>query len=217
MDSYGADDLRSAAEIIPGRLYFHCLQQPMTLTTAPPNSICVHLDADLIYEPFCADFGPCNLAHSWRFCQRVNELLQRVSEAADVRRGARECGGQGGSGTAASPCTAPGPPHSPNSDLALPPLSSPPLPFPSAISLQSNGRQVYLLVGSHPHKRSNAAALVGIYSVLHLGMEPEAAYAPLRALEPFTGFRDASCGVPTYQLPVAQVIAGMYRAKQVGG
>ncbi|KAL4426827.1 hypothetical protein ABPG77_006613 [Micractinium sp. CCAP 211/92] len=157
MDSYGADDLRGAAEIIPGRLFFHCLQQPMTLTTAPPNSICVHLDADLIYEPFCADFGPCNLAHTWRFCQRVNELLQRAA-----------------------------------------------------------GRRVYLLVGSHPHKRSNAAALMGIYCVLHLGMTPAEAYAPLRPLEPFTGFRDASCGVPTYSLPVQQVIAGMYRAKQVG-
>ena len=83
MEGYGGcDDLRGAAEILPGRLYFHCLQQPMTLTTAPPNSICVHLDADLIYEPFCADFGPCNLAHTWRFCQRVNELLQRVRAAA---------------------------------------------------------------------------------------------------------------------------------------
>lgn len=92
MDAYGADDLRGAAEIIPGRLYFHCLQQPMTLTTAPPASICVHLDADLIYEPFCADFGPCNLAHTWRFCQRVNELLQRVRA---------QPGGQGrGAGTA---------------------------------------------------------------------------------------------------------------------
>jgi hypothetical protein len=74
---------------------------------------------------------------------------------------------------------------------------------------------VYLLVGSHPHKRSNAAALMGIYCVLHLGWTPEQAYAPLRQLEPFTGFRDASCGVPTYQLPVHQVIAGMYRAKEV--
>ena len=93
MEAYGADDLRGAAEILPGRLYFHCLQQPMTLTTAPPNSICVHLDADLIYEPFCADFGPCNLAHSWRFCQRVNELLQRV----------RSAGGRRGTGVAGCP------------------------------------------------------------------------------------------------------------------
>ena len=45
----------------------------------------------------------------------------------------------------------------------------------------------------------------------------EEAYEPLRALEPFTGFRDASCGVPTYQLPVHQVIAGMWRAKEVRG
>lgn len=74
---------------------------------------------------------------------------------------------------------------------------------------------MYLLVGSHPHKRSNAAALMGIYCVLHLGWTPEEAYAPLRQLEPFTGFRDASCGVPTYQLPVHQVIAGMWKAKQV--
>lgn len=81
---------------------------------------------------------------------------------------------------------------------------------------QAAGRRVYLLVGSHPHKRSNAAALMGIYCVLHLGMTPAEAYAPLRPLEPFTGFRDASCGVPTYSLPVQQVIAGMYRAKQVG-
>jgi cell division cycle 14 len=76
---------------------------------------------------------------------------------------------------------------------------------------------VYLLVGSHPHKRANAAALMGIYCVLHLGMTPQQAYEPLRPLEPFTGFRDASCGVPTYQLPVQQVIAGMYRAKEVSG
>ena len=142
---------------------------------------------------------------------------------------------------------------------------------------------MYLLVGSHPHKRSNAAALMGIYCVLHLGWTPvrrrhwargpaggaahevpllppatressehsswappfpccrplpvlalatqpipapplpinlapsqEEAYQPLRALEPFTGFRDASCGVPTYQLPVHQVIAGMWKAKEVG-
>ena len=57
---------------------------------------------------------------------------------------------------------------------------------------------------------------MGIYCVLHLGWMPEEAYAPLRPLEPFTGFRDASCGVPSYQLPVHQVIAGMWRAKQVG-
>ena len=77
------------------------------------------------------------------------------------------------------------------------------------------GLKVFLLVGSHPHKRSNAAALVGIYGVLMLGMTPEEAYAPVARLEPFTGFRDASCGMPTYQLTVLNVIKGMHRAKEV--
>ena len=35
-------------------------------------------------------------------------------------------------------------------------------------------------------------------------------------LEPFAGFRDASCGVPTYQLGVLDAIRGMAKAKEVG-
>jgi cell division cycle 14 len=148
-------------EIIPGRLYFVCTQQQTSRAPpgVPANAMCYWLDKDLIYEPFCADFGPCNLGHAWRFCQRVNHLLQ-------------QCG--------------------------------------------PRGQPVYLLVGLHPHKRANAAALVGIHSVLYLGKRAEEAYAPLRQLEPFAGFRDASCGVPTFTLGVSDIIRGMYRAKEVG-
>jgi cell division cycle 14 len=148
-------------EIIPGRLYFVCTQQQTSRAPpgVPANAMCYWLDKDLIYEPFCADFGPCNLGHAWRFCQRVNHLLQ-------------QCG--------------------------------------------PRGQPVYLLVGLHPHKRANAAALVGIHSVLYLGKRAEEAYAPLRQLEPFVGFRDASCGVPTFTLGVSDIIRGMYRAKEVG-
>lgn len=149
------------AEIIPGKLYFVCTQQHAGTTPQglPPRSLCYWLDHDLMYEPFCADFGPCNLAHTWRFCQRVNHLLEQA---------------------------------------------------------KSRGQVAYLLVGPHPHKRANAAVLVGIHSVLFLGKRAEEAYAPIRPLEPFAGFRDASCGVPTYTLGVADVIRGMYRAKEVG-
>ncbi|KAG7672017.1 putative Dual specificity protein phosphatase CDC14AB [Nannochloris sp. 'desiccata'] len=148
-------------EIIPGRLYFVCTQQQTSRAppVVPANALCYWLDKDLVYEPFCADFGPCNLGHAWRFCQRVNHLLQ-------------QCG--------------------------------------------PSGQPVYLLVGLHPHKRANAAALVGIHSVLYLGKGAEEAYAPLRQLEPFAGFRDASCGVPTFTLGVSDIIRGMYRAKEVG-
>ena len=149
------------AEIIPGRLYFLPTQQQTS--HAPPglpsNSLCYWLDQDLVYEPFCADFGPCNLGHCWRFCQRVNHLLHQCS---------------------------------------------------------ARGQPLYLLVGPHPHKRANAAALVGIHSVLYLGKRAEEAYAPLRQVEPFAGFRDASCGVPTFTLGIADIIRGMARAKDVG-
>jgi len=154
-------ELVGAAEIIPNKLYFQCLSQPV-FGVAPDiakHSICYYLDNDLIYEPFCADFGPCNLAHTYRFCQRVNQLLQQGEEA---------------------------------------------------------GKSVYLLVGPHPNKRSNAAALMGIYSVIYSDKTPEQAYAPMLSLEPWAGFRDASCGVPTYLLHIPDVIRGMWRAKQVG-
>ena len=149
------------AEIIPGRLYFQCTQQQGTRVPPglPANAMCYFLDQDLVYEPFCADFGPCNLGHVWRFCQNVNHLLQQY-----------------------------GP----------------------------RGKPIYMLVGPHPHKRANAAALVGIHSVLYLGKRAEEAYAPLRPLEPFAGFRDASCGTPSFTLGVADVIRGMARAKDVG-
>jgi hypothetical protein len=84
------------------------------------------------------------------------------------------------------------------------------------LQASGTGQKVYLLVGSHPHKRANAAALMGIYSALFLGRTPEQAYAPLQRLEPFAGFRDASCGVPTYQLGVLDAIRGMWKAKEVG-
>lgn len=159
--AYGAEDeLAGASEIIPGALYFQDLQQPFAAVTSPlaAAALVYYLDNDLIYEPFCADFGPCNLAQTYRFCQRVSALLE-----------------QG----------------------------------------QASGQAVYLLVGSHPHKRSNAAALVGIFQVICLGRTPDQAYAPLRRLEPLTGFRDASCGVPTYQLSIYNAIRGMWRAKEV--
>ena len=75
-----ADELLTAVPILPGRLYFQALQQPFAVVASPTAAanVCYYMDNDLIYEPFCADFGPCNLAHSYRFCQRVNLLLKQV-------------------------------------------------------------------------------------------------------------------------------------------
>ena len=41
---------------------------------------------------------------------------------------------------------------------------------------------------------------VGIYQVLYLNRSPEEAYAPLAGKGPYIPFRDASCGIPTFNL-----------------
>jgi len=69
------------AEIIPGVLHLHYTKSPATpAPSIPPGSLYYWLDSDLIYEPFCADFGPCNLAITWKFCQRVNYIVGRAEE-----------------------------------------------------------------------------------------------------------------------------------------
>ena len=34
------------------------------------------IDTELVYEPFCADFGPLNLGNTFRFCQKLSALLK---------------------------------------------------------------------------------------------------------------------------------------------
>lgn len=41
---------------------------------------------------------------------------------------------------------------------------------------------------------------VGIFQVLYLNRTPEDAYAPLAPKGPYMPFRDASCGIPTFNL-----------------
>lgn len=41
---------------------------------------------------------------------------------------------------------------------------------------------------------------VGIYQVLYLNRTPDEAYAPLAPKGPYMPFRDASCGIPTFNL-----------------
>jgi cell division cycle 14 len=148
------------ADIIPGVLHLHFSTNPATPAShIPDGSLYYWVDNDLIYEPFCADFGPCNLAQTWKFCQRMLHLVERAEEES---------------------------------------------------------KMAYVVVGPHPHKRANAAVLMGIYLVLYLDMTPSKAYDMIAHLEPFCGFRDASCGVPSYTLGVAEILKGMAKAKKVG-
>ncbi|XP_035276319.1 dual specificity protein phosphatase CDC14AB-like isoform X2 [Anguilla anguilla] len=69
-----------------------------------------------------------------------------------------------------------------------------------------------------PHKRSNAAVLIGAYSVIYLKKTPEEAY---RALSSGSGasylpFRDASVGNSTHSLTVLHCLQGVCKALQYG-
>eukprot|EP00249_Psilotum_nudum_P021677 c28198_g1_i2 orf=1171-2874(-) len=65
-------------EIISGKLYFAVLHKPEDLKASwlPGPAICFSIDDELVYEPFYADFGPLNLACTYRFCWKLNGLLK---------------------------------------------------------------------------------------------------------------------------------------------
>lgn len=60
------------AEIIPNKLYW-------ISDRAPPknqsNSFYFCIDNELVYQPFCSDFGPLNLAMIHKFCSELERLL----------------------------------------------------------------------------------------------------------------------------------------------
>ena len=66
-------------EIVPGRLYWVSVnRQPKKNSTASHfHHFCV--DNDLVYEPFCADFGPLNLSCVYKFCKLLKSLLDNKS------------------------------------------------------------------------------------------------------------------------------------------
>lgn len=73
-------------------------------------------------------------------------------------------------------------------------------------------RQLVYYCSTKPQFRANAAALIGCFQVLHLDRKPMDAYEPLRVLEPFIPFRDASMGPCPYKLTVLHCLQAIYKA-----
>mmetsp|Transcript_107575 Transcript_107575/g.302872 ORF Transcript_107575/g.302872 Transcript_107575/m.302872 type:complete len:491 (-) Transcript_107575:72-1544(-) len=66
-------ELADVVEIIPDRLYW------VALHNAPKSTSRLHyvsIDNRLLYEPFLADFGPLNLAMTYRYCKMLEALLK---------------------------------------------------------------------------------------------------------------------------------------------
>jgi len=89
MSSSTRNPLRGAVEIIPNRLYYCALNDPLQnhkilirnpfLNTTNPDQkfpvVCFNIDDELIYWNFFLDFGPLNLGQLHRFSTRLNRLL----------------------------------------------------------------------------------------------------------------------------------------------
>lgn len=69
------NDLRSAIEILPGRLYYCALRSKPSQETTK-NAHFFTMDNELVYWNFFLDFGPFNMAQLYRFCQRLNSKLK---------------------------------------------------------------------------------------------------------------------------------------------
>ena len=62
------DNAPTLIEVVPNRLYWACTG------THPRNTTTHHyfsIDQELVYEPFCADFGPLNLSSTYRYSRLV--------------------------------------------------------------------------------------------------------------------------------------------------
>lgn len=71
--------LSGALELLPGRLYWSATD------SVPKDNAQTHffsIDKELVYEPFCSDFGPLNLASLYRYCKLLRGKLsdQRLAE-----------------------------------------------------------------------------------------------------------------------------------------
>ena len=62
-----------AIEIIEGRLYWISDKKPPQKQS---NAFFFNIDKDLVYEPYSADFGPLNLACTYKFVTELEKLLQ---------------------------------------------------------------------------------------------------------------------------------------------
>lgn len=68
-------------EIVPNRLYWCSVNRQPKKNSASSNTHHFCIDNDLVYEPFCADFGPLNLSCVYKYCKLLKSLLDNKSLA----------------------------------------------------------------------------------------------------------------------------------------
>lgn len=74
-------ELSGAIEILPGRLYWCAIHRPDALLRDTAKSHFFSIDHELVYEPFFADFGPLNLAMTYRYAKMLDGKLRDIAMA----------------------------------------------------------------------------------------------------------------------------------------
>ena len=152
----------TTVEIIPGKRYSDRLYwvsddtQPKNIARAYYFCIDdVNYRQDLVYTPFCSDFGPLNLAMTHKFCHELDKLL-----------------------------------------------SSP--DFQTV--------KFYHYTTLKPHKRANAAYLMGAFQIIVLGRSAEDAWRAFTNLSSFESFLDASFSHNSFKLPILYCLKAIENA-----
>ena len=65
-----------AIEIIPNKLYWISDKTP---PRNQANSYYFCIDNELVYQPFCSDFGPLNIGMTYKFCTELEKLIKNQS------------------------------------------------------------------------------------------------------------------------------------------
>lgn len=69
----------SSIEIITNKLYWISDKTP---PRNQKNSYYFSIDEDLVYQPFCNDFGPLNIGMTYKFCTELEKLMKRSSNSS---------------------------------------------------------------------------------------------------------------------------------------
>ena len=76
------------------------------------------------------------------------------------------------------------------------------------------GKPIFFYSGTHPHRRTNAAALICSWAIIYLDLSPEEAFAPFHDVSAsFAPFHDATPVTCTYGLTVFDCLCGLAKAK----
>jgi len=81
---------------------------------------------------------------------------------------------------------------------------------------QKDKKRVYLYTYSRGDTKANSCVLVGAYLILYRNFSVQDAYKLFVGHAPFLPYRDASCGISTFNLTVLDCLKGVYRAKVTG-